>query len=135
MHASRLLLVEDDDDVAEIFIEILVSEGYKVDRAANGAEGLRCLRTRSIPSLILLDWNMPVLNGAEMVHFMRGEPSWSKIPIVLLTAANEAKTKALALRAFGYLKKPVNPDDLLRMVNSVVRQNATPSTSRSAVSD
>src|SRR5258706_7949187 len=97
IHGWRLLLVEDDDDVAEIFIEILVSEGYKVDRAANGAEGLSCLRTRSTPSLILLDWNMPVLNGAEMVHFMKGEPSWSKIPIVLLTAANEAKTKALAL--------------------------------------
>ena len=100
-------------------------EGYQVDRARNGAEGLTSLRTGSTPTLILLDWIMPVLNGPEMVRSMQRELSWSRIPIVLLTAGDEAKDQALALRASGYLKKPVDPDDLVRMVNAIVREPTT----------
>jgi DNA-binding response OmpR family regulator len=129
------LLVEDDDEVAETVSETLVAEGYQVDRAANGAEGLSSLRTRPTPSLILLDWTMPVMNGQEMVTSMKHEPRWSKIPIVLLTASEEAKSKALAVRAAGYLKKPVDRDDLLRMVNAVLRETALLRSHRSAVSD
>ena len=125
MHLARLLLVEDDVEIAEAFIEILTGEGYQVDHAANGAEGLNCLRTRSTPRLILLDWTMPVLNGPEMVRCMQREASWSRIPIVLLTAADEAKDKAIALRASGYLKKPVDRDDLVRMVTAIVREPTT----------
>jgi len=125
MHLARLLLVEDDVDVAEAFIEILTGAGYQVDHAANGAEGLTSLRTRSTPTLILLDWTMPILNGAEMVRCMQRELSWSRIPIVLLTAGGEAKDKAIALRASGYLKKPVDPDDLLRMVAAIGREPTT----------
>jgi CheY-like chemotaxis protein len=124
MHAARVLLVEDDDDVAETVVEILVAEGYQVDRATNGAEGLSKLRSGSTPSLILLDWTMPVMNGPEMVSSMLGEPRWGKIPIVLLTASDDAKDKAIAVRASGYLKKPIDPDDLLRMVSTVVSENA-----------
>jgi len=125
MNTSRLLLVEDDDDVAETFIEILSSEGYEVDRAADGAEGLKSLRTGTTPSLVLLDWTMPVVSGPEMARTMQREVSWSRIPIVLLTAGDEAKDRALALNAWGYLKKPVDPDDLVRMVDAIVREPTT----------
>ena len=125
MNTSRLLLVEDDDDVAETFIEILSSEGYAVDRAADGAEGLKSLRTGTVPSLVLLDWTMPIVSGPEMARTMHRELGWSRIPIVLLTAGADAKDKALALNAWGYLKKPVDPDDLVRMVDAIVREPTT----------
>ncbi len=133
MHTSRLLLVEDDDCVADAFVEILTREGYQVDRARNGAEGLTSLRTGSTPTLILLDWIMPVLNGPEMVRSMQQELSWSRIPIVLITASDEAKDQTLALRASGYLKKPVDPADLVRMVNAIVREPTTPRSNRLGV--
>jgi DNA-binding response OmpR family regulator len=125
MNTSRLLLVEDDDDVAEIVIEILDSEGYQVDRAADGAEGLISLRTGEMPSLVLLDWTLPKVSGPEMARTMQRELGWSRIPIVLLTASDEAKDKALALKAWGYLKKPVDPNDLVRMVDAIVREPTT----------
>ena len=87
MNTSRLLLVEDDDDVAEIVIEILDGEGYRVDRAADGSEGLLSLRTKATPSLVLLDWTLPKVSGPEMARTMQRELGWSRIPIVLLTAS------------------------------------------------
>jgi len=101
MSTSRLLLVEDDDEVAETLIEVLSAEGYEVDRAANGAEGLSYLRTGTMPSAILLDWTMPVVSGPEMARIVHRESRWSRIPIVLLTAGGEAKAKALAMNAWG----------------------------------
>jgi DNA-binding response OmpR family regulator len=125
MKISRLLLVEDDDDVAEAVIEVLSGEGYEVDRATNGAEGLTILRTGTTPSLVLLDWTMPLVSGPEMARTMQRELGWSRIPIVLMTAGEEAKEKAIALNAWGYLKKPVDPDDLVRMVDAIVREPTT----------
>ena len=125
MNTSRLLLVEDNDDVAEVIIEILSAEGYEVDRAANGADGLNTLRTGTMPSLILLDWTLPVVSGPELARTVQREIGWSRIPIVLLTGADDAKRKAVALNAWGYLKKPVDPDDLVRMVEAIVREPTT----------
>jgi DNA-binding response OmpR family regulator len=125
MNTSRLLLVEDDDDVAEVFIEILSGEGYEVDRAADGEEGLNSLRTGTTPSLVLLDWTLPVVSGPEMARTMQRDVGWRGIPIVLLTAGDEAKDKALALNAWGYLKKPVERNNLLRMVDAIVREPTT----------
>ena len=125
MNTSRLLLVDDDDDVAEVFVEILSSEGYQVDRAADGAEGLNRLRAGTTPSLVLLDWTMPKVSGPEMARTMQRDLEWSRIPIVLVTAGDQAKDKALAMNAWGYLKKPVNSDDLVRMVDAIVREPTT----------
>jgi len=125
MKRPSLLLVEDDDDVAGILMETLLATDYDVDVAHNGAEGLDCLRRGQIPKLILLDWSMPVMNGPEMFAAMQAEPAWRDLPVVLLTAHDDAKSKAIALRASGYLKKPVDPDDLLRMVSALVREQTT----------
>jgi DNA-binding response OmpR family regulator len=126
MKRPSILLVEDDDDVGATVADILLSAGYDVDLARNGVEGLWSLRHgRRLPRLILLDWSMPVMSAPDMFAAMQSQPAWRDLPVVLLTAHDDAKSKALALRASGYLKKPVDADDLLRMVSSLVREHAT----------
>jgi len=122
---SRLLLVEDDEDISAMLVETLLAAGYDVDRASNGEEGMRRLKVGPPPKLILLDWSMPVMNGPEMFAAMQRQPAWRDLPVVLLTAHVDAKNKAIALRAGGYLKKPIDPDDLLRMVTALVREHTT----------
>jgi DNA-binding response OmpR family regulator len=120
-----ILLVEDDDDVSAMLVERLVEAGYQVDVARNGAEGLRRLRQRAPPKLILLDWSMPIMSGPDMLAAMQSQPAWNGLPVVLITAHDDAKLKALALRASGYLKKPIDSDDLLRMVSALVREHTS----------
>ncbi len=122
---SLILLVEDDADVAGMLVETLLAAGYDVDLASNGAEGMARLRAGLLPKLILLDWSMPVMNGPEMFLAMQEVPAWRDLPVVLLTAHGDAKNKAIALRASGYLKKPIDSDDLLRMVTVLVREHTT----------
>jgi CheY-like chemotaxis protein len=105
--------------------EILLAANYDVETARNGAEGLESLRSGPLPKLILLDWSMPVMNGPEMLAVMHSHAAWRDLPVVLLTAYGDAKNKALALRAGGYLKKPIDPADLLRMVDVLVREHTT----------
>jgi two-component system phosphate regulon response regulator PhoB len=123
MTRSSILLVEDDRDVADIVVETLESAGYEVDWASNGVEGLRFLRQRRVPKLILLDWSMPLMTGPEMLAAVQEQPEWRDLPVVLITAQGDAKAKAIALRADGYLKKPIDSGDLLRMVSVLIREH------------
>jgi len=125
-HANRspILLVEDDKDVATMLCETLLAAGYDVDLAFNGEEGIRCLKVGPLPKLILLDWSMPIIDGPTMFAAMQKQPAWRDLPLVLLTAHDDAKNKAIALRASGYLKKPTDPEDLLRMVTVLIREHS-----------
>jgi two-component system chemotaxis response regulator CheY len=124
MNRPSILLVDDDDDLSEALVDVLTSAGFRVSRAADGAEGLAHLGQEPPPDLILLDWNMPVMGGSEMFAAMQRRVSWADLPIVLLTGHGDAKRKALALRAAGYLTKPIDSADLIRMVSALIREHA-----------
>lgn len=128
--SAPVLLVEDDDEVAEVIVDGLASHDIPVDRAVNGEQGVKYLRTHEVPRMILLDWNMPVMNGRRMFEVLRTEPTWSAIPIVLLTADGGAKDKALEVRASGYVRKPFEMDDLVLMVEATLRDHPVPSVRR-----
>ncbi len=130
MKRPCILLVEDDDDVSDVVAATLRAAGYDVDLARNGEEGLWRLRQGQLPRLILLDWSMPVMSAPDMFAAMQSEAPWRGLPVVLLTAHDDAKDKALALRASGYLKKPIDSEDLLRMVNVLLREHTTPRSRR-----
>jgi CheY-like chemotaxis protein len=120
-----ILLVEDDDDVSAMLVETLLAADYDVVLARNGVEGLGRLGEGTLPKLILLDWSMPIMSGPEMYAAMQAQPAWRELPVVLLTAHGDAKNKAIALRASGYLKKPIDSDDLIRMVSALVREHTS----------
>ena len=110
---SPILVVEDDTSILDMVMQILRSEGYPVVGAKNGAEGLvEC--DRRAPSLILLDMRMPRMDGWEFAAALRARGIAS--PVVVMTAADNAKRWADEVGADGYVVKPFEFLDLLASV-------------------
>jgi two-component system chemotaxis response regulator CheY len=117
-----VLVVDDDEAIRELVTQILETEGYRVATASNGAEALETLerhrqRDPEWPSVILLDMRMPVLDGWGVARELRGRGF--SIPIVVMTAARDARSWAAEIDAHGYLAKPFDLDDLLAAVSGV----------------
>ena len=105
---KKILIADDQAPSRELLRIILESEGYDVVEACDGAEAV--VKTRQQPpDLILLDLQMPVLNGFEVVRILRSELQLARIPVVALTASamHGDREKALEAGFTGYIAKPV----------------------------
>lgn len=116
MTDHRILVVDDDPEIRTLVGEILELEGYPVETTANGAEALRAIE-REEPALVLLDMRMPVLDGWGFARAMR-ERGWA-LPIVVMTAAQNARRWAEEIDAAAFVAKPFNLDDLLTTVEAI----------------
>jgi DNA-binding response OmpR family regulator len=105
--------VDDDPDILETVTDILEFEGYDVIQARNGAEGLALLEQQQ-PVLILLDMRMPVLNGWDFARILRERRI--QVPVLVMTAAQDARRWATEIGAAGYVAKPFHITDLLKEV-------------------
>jgi CheY-like chemotaxis protein len=113
-----VLVVEDDEDVREAFAALLRASGYAVETAADGHQALALLREGSdCARVILLDLMMPVMDGIAFRAAQLGDPSIRDIPIVVVSADSEGRRKAERMKAAAYLRKPVEPDALLTIVD------------------
>ena len=113
MSQSPILVVDDDPSILTTVCEILDLEGYPVETAANGAEALRAVE-RSRPSLVLLDMRMPVLDGWGFARALKERGL--ELPILVMTAAQNARRWAEEIGADGHLAKPFELPDLLDAV-------------------
>jgi CheY-like chemotaxis protein len=113
---STVLVVEDDVDLRELVVTILEDQGYAVETAADGREGLDHVATR-MPDLVLLDMKMPVMSGEEFAaaYQARYAPA-IRAPIVVVTAAEHAARRAREIGADGFLAKPYSNEELRRIV-------------------
>lgn len=110
----KVLVVEDDPDLAALEAELLEEHGHCVEVANNGREALAAVE-RAAPDLILLDMKMPVMSGREFVdEYRRAQPS--PAPIVVVTAADDAQVRAAEVGASGWIAKPFDPDVLVEKV-------------------
>ena len=109
----HVLVVDDDDAIREIVQEILEDEGYHVSTAANGREALAQVAV-SPPDVVLLDLNMPVLDGWQTHARLREQQL--AIPVVYMTAGQRAQHEAERHQAAGYLAKPFDLAHLLATV-------------------
>jgi CheY-like chemotaxis protein len=114
----RILVVDDEPTIREFVSEVLRDAGYTVETAANGAEALQLMQ-RSLPHGIVLDVMMPKLDAQGFVELARLNPTFAKIPIVVLTAAYAAHETAERLGARACLTKPFELDDLVSVVAGV----------------
>lgn len=123
---QRILVVDDDTDIRRIIQLILEAEGFSVILATNGQEALDFVE-QGRPQLLLLDLNMPVMDGwtCHTRLLERGHG----IPVVIMTAGTNAQTQAQERGAAGYLNKPFELDELLDIVNRLV---GTPGTMQCA---
>jgi CheY-like chemotaxis protein len=109
------LVVEDDEDVLETVAFILRRAGHEVIEADNGLRALERMAVHGLPDLILLDMNMPVMNGWELARQMRARELW-RVPVVVFTAAHDAQRSADEIGAAGFLGKPFDLQDLVATV-------------------
>ncbi len=121
--AGRVLVVEDEPDVAELLRYNLQKEGWDVLTVANGAEVLRRVRDAR-PDVILLDILVPQLNGWEVCRRLKQEPETRTIPIIMVTGRVEEGDKVLGfeLGADDYVTKPFSPRELIARIRAVVRR-------------
>jgi PleD family two-component response regulator len=121
MSKKRLLIVEDDFDVAEMLIMYFQSQEYEVIHAEEGLKGIELARTR-FPNLILLDVMLPTMDGYDVCTRLRKNALTKYIPVIFLTQRDErsAKVRGLELGADDYITKPFDVDELrLRVARSI----------------
>jgi CheY-like chemotaxis protein len=107
-----ILLVEDDPTTRGAMKMVLEWEGYRVECAANGQEALGRLQVGDPPAIILLDLNMPVMDGRQLRAEMQKDLRLSAIPIVTVTSASNAEAVSTA----GLVRKPFEPAELLEAI-------------------
>ncbi len=113
---AKALVVDDSRAVRMILGKILREIGFEVCEAANGREGLDVFeRERESVTLVLADWNMPEMNGMELLVELRKDPSLAGLPIVMVTTETELDqmVAALAAGANEYVMKPFNKEILV----------------------
>src|SRR5919108_2663995 len=111
---KAVLVVEDDPAMRELVEVILEDAGFLVRTAADGQAALERV-AQELPGVILLDMRMPRMNGWEFARAFRAQYD-RRTPIVVLTAATDARQRAQEIEAEGYLGKPFELDDLVRTV-------------------
>jgi CheY-like chemotaxis protein len=111
---TRVLIIDDDDELREAMRGVLVDAGYRVECAADAKEGLTLLRSLSEPCLVLLDLIMPVMNGWQFRAALEGDPLLSQSPVVVMAATSSLEQAAIDADAL--LPKPVHRGELLAMV-------------------
>lgn len=117
MSAARhgdVLIVEDDPDLLSLVAMILRDAGYDVAAAEDGLQALARIEER-MPGVILLDMRMPVMNGWEFAREYRARFARAA-PIVVVTAAEDARARAQEIGADAWLEKPFDLDDVVRTV-------------------
>ena len=119
---SRILVVEDDPDIAELVEHHLSRAGYETSVVGTGTDALEQIRRR--PDLVVLDLMLPGLSGLEICRLMRGDPQTASVPIIMLTARaeEEARVQGLELGADDYVTKPFSPRELVARLRAVLRR-------------
>lgn len=120
----RVLIVEDEDNIAIALDYLLTREGYEHERVASGADAMPKIRSTR-PDLVLLDVMLPEVSGYEICQDVRLDPSLKGVKILMMTARGSAmeRKKGLALGADGFIAKPFELKELRAEVRRLLDQN------------
>lgn len=120
MTKQNLLIVEDDNSIKNLIVTAVEMQGYGCETAETGAQAVMTSASRK-PDIMLLDLGLPDMDGIEVIHKVR---SWSRMPIIVITARSEDsdKIEALDAGADDYLTKPFSVDELLARIRVAFRR-------------
>src|SRR3954453_16686400 len=120
---TRILIVEDDPDIADLVRRYLDKAGFITERAASGREALQAIGARP-PELVVLDLMLPQLDGLEVCRLRRASEATAAIPIIMLTARADESERivGLELGADDYVAKPFSPSELVARVRALLRR-------------
>jgi DNA-binding response OmpR family regulator len=127
---ARILVVEDDRDIADLIVHYLSKAGWQVQALASGNEAVAAAKQHP-PDCVVLDVMLPGLDGLEVCRLLRGDAATADVPIIMLTARAEETDRivGLELGADDYVAKPFSPGELVARVRALLRraQRSTPS--------
>ncbi len=120
--SAATLLIVDDDTSSRTILKSIFSGRYNLIEAANGSQTLDYLHRGKLPDLVILDLNMPDVDGFDVLAEIQNDPAYHHIPFIVITADNASQTrnKALSLGAVEILTKPYHPDSILLRVNNIL---------------
>ena len=117
-HHKKKVLVVDDSGAMLRSVKGWLESKYQVILANSGTMAIKYLSTNR-PDLVLLDYEMPVINGKQVLEMIRSESEFSNIPVMFLTGKNdkESISQVLGLKPEGYILKTTPPDEIIRMID------------------
>lgn len=125
MQPSKLLIVEDDEDIRETLAELLALEGFAVLTATNGKDALDQLSAlETLPSLIILDLMMPVMDGPTFRAQQCLVPRLADIPVVVMSADGRLEARQAEMKTADFLRKPVDINRVLTVVHKHCKTDA-----------
>ena len=121
--APRVLVVEDEAEIAALIAYQLTREGYRVETALSGAAALDALH-RDVPDLLVLDRMLPEVSGDDVLKAVRADPATRAVPVLILTAKRDQADRidGLEMGADDYLTKPFSPRELVLRVDAILRR-------------
>jgi DNA-binding response OmpR family regulator len=122
MSRKKVLLVDDEKDYREILAQTLKRRGYEVAACEDGETALARL-PEFAPDIVLLDVNMPGIDGFEVCRRIRSDPKFGTVPILMITvqSGDEDTVQGLSIGADGYLAKPFSSEELLARIGALLR--------------
>ena len=121
--SKKIMTVDDSNSIRQMVGFTLKRAGFEVLEAVDGKDAISQLDTTTI-DMMITDLNMPNMDGIELIKELRTKPQYKFIPIVMLTteSQDEKKQEGKAAGATGWIVKPFKPDQLLAVINKVLRQ-------------
>ena len=118
---AKVLVVDDDEMFRDIYEDLLEDEGHDVLLAENGAQGIDSALSH-MPDIIIMDLNMPEMDGFEAIRRLKANPATNSIPILAATAENTSTSseEIFAAGGNGYLSKPIVSDQLMASINDLL---------------
>lgn len=123
---NKKILLVDDSDVMLLAMKQLFANDYQVATAKSGLSAIRSI-TLDRPDLILLDYEMPVCDGSQVLEMIRAEEDFANIPVIFLTGRmdKESVSKVMALKPAGYLLKTLKPDEIKKNIDGFFKKKTT----------
>jgi len=124
---TRVLVVEDDRDIAELVVRYLEKAGFAVDALTSGRDALAAIKSHP-PDLLVLDLMLPHVDGLEICRAVRADAKTAALPIIMVTARAEESERivGLELGADDYISKPFSPNELVARVRALLRRTSRP---------
>jgi two-component system, response regulator, stage 0 sporulation protein F len=116
----KILIVEDEEMLRDLYEEELIDEGYEVSKAANGTEALKIVESEEI-DLIMMDISMPEMDGIQALGKVASREK--KIPVIIYTAYSNYKSNFMTWTADAYLTKSSNLDELKKKINNLLARD------------